>query len=126
MKIIPYLRFAWAGQIITDSWSYTSFTSTLGREGQVWDVFTGSLALTFVLYCLVMGIQELKELKLVEGKYFYIFGTLYELMIFLSGLYIIRLVGEKDFEIWRIGVVMFWNIVLLTIIFLDIRKVWTN
>ena len=102
MNVVAYFRFAWAGQIAVDYLTSTPLVSSLGQKGLVLNIFRGLFALTFVLYCCIIGVQDLQKRQFVEGAYFYIFGTLYEVMIFLWGLYILSVVVGPDLEIWRV------------------------
>ena len=126
MKLIPYLRFAWAGQITVDLLASTTFHSALEHEGHLWNVFRALFVLTFAVYCVTIGIQEIKERQFIDGNYFYIFGTLYEILAFIGSIYVLSRLNGRDVEIWRIGIVMIWNITLLTIIYVDIRRMWTS
>jgi hypothetical protein len=117
MKIIPYLRLAWAAQMIITAFS---------RNEVPLNFISGLTGLTFILYCIIIGIQEIKNKHFIETRFFYIFGAFFEVLIFLAGLYVLKLTQVAGIEAWRIALLIFWQIVLMAIIIVDIRRLWTN
>jgi hypothetical protein len=70
-----------------------------------------------------MGLQEIRNQDFVEAKYFESFGVFFELVIFLGGLYLLSIQLQNQGDLWRIGLTALWQIGLLTLLVLDIKKI---
>ena len=86
-------------------------------------ILSGLLTLSFVGYCIIMGLQEIRGQKFIEAKYFESFGIFFELMIFLGGLYLLSIQLQTQSDLWRIGLMALWQIGLLTLLVVDIKKI---
>src|SRR5688572_18809779 len=112
MKIIPYLRFAWATQLIVNSISGTFFLSATNQGPAVisFNFIKGLVGLTFILYCVIMAIQEIKNKQLIDAKFFYVFGIFFQILIFVGGFFILKVIhGIETIEVWRIALLVFWQ-----------------
>jgi hypothetical protein len=127
MKIIPYLRFAWATFIIVNFISRTNFNlDEVNGIGILFVVLSGLISLTFSCYCEVTGLQEIKEEQIIDARFFEYFGLFFELLVFLGGVYLIKILIKHSTEYWRIGLMMIWQIRLLVFILVDIRRIRTS
>jgi hypothetical protein len=70
-----------------------------------------------------MGLQEIRNQKIIDAKYFESFGIIFELMIFLGGLYLLSILLQKQSDHWRIGLMALWQIGLLTLLVVDIKRI---
>ena len=124
MKITPYLRFLWATSL---SFHYIRQTRhDIGESDNIevsFVILSGLLTLSFVGYCIIMGLQEIRNQKIIDAKYFESFGIIFELMIFLGGLYLLSILLQKQNDPWRIGLMALWQIGLLTLLVVDIKKI---
>lgn len=59
---------------------------------------SGVVVLTFVLYCIIAGIQELKQTSFTNARFFDIFGLFFEILVFTATVFIIRLLTTRG--IW--------------------------
>ena len=91
--------------------------------GLLFMVLGGLLTFTFVSYCIVIGLQEIKGRQLIEAKYFESFGLLFEILIFVGGLYLLFVLLRQQAEFWRIGLVFLWQLGLLTLLIVDIKRI---
>jgi hypothetical protein len=127
MKIIPYLRFAWAISIIIQVVSETSlFNANQPQDALPFDLIIKLILVTFSLYCVIMGVQEVVNKQFVEAPYFYIFGIFFQTLISLALLYILNVVRGLQIDMWRVGLLMIWEMVLFMLIFVDIKRLYTN
>ena len=83
----------------------------------------GLLTFSFVTYCIVIGLQEIKKRPMTEAKYFQIFGLLFEILIFVGGLYLLVILLRQQSDFWRIGLMFLWQLGLLTLLTVDIKRV---
>ena len=123
MKAIPYIRFAWALQIVFTAFSEKSLVT---NEGASLYIFSALIGFTFVLYCIVMGIQEIRMIQLIEARFFYVFGIFFETLIFLAGFFVINVLLNSEIQNWQLPLFAVWQLLLLVIIFVDVRRIITN
>jgi hypothetical protein len=100
MKIIPYMRFFWATALSFNFIRQTMLDIQSADEfGLFFTTLGGLLTFSFVSYCIVIGLQEVKRRQMTEAKYFQTFGLLFEMLIFVGGLYlfIVLLPANKKF-----------------------------
>jgi|GEM_PF-2814533 len=127
MKIIPYIRFAVAVAIIFNWLSHTSFTFVhLTRPQIVAELASALFSLTFALYCSLMGLQELKERQLFNARFFNAFGVFFQIIIFVVGLFFLRFLFGLKIEVWKIGWLIIYQMALLVLIFVDVRRIWAK
>lgn len=127
MKIIPYIRFFWAASLIFNYIKQTKLDiQEPGDFGRFFTVLGGLLTFAFVSYCIVIGLQEIKDRQIIEAKYFELFGLLFETLIFAGGLYLLVILLRHQSDLWRIGLMILWQLGLLTLLIIDIRRVRTS
>ena len=90
------------------------------------DVFSSGVAglvtFTFLLYCILEGLQELRIIKLIQAKYFKAFGIFFEVLLFLAGIYILTISNATFISWWSI-IIVFQVTGLLILIVVDIKKI---
>jgi hypothetical protein len=127
MKIIPYLRFVWATFIIIN---FISRTNSNLDAINVIEIFlialSGLISLTFSCFCVLIGLQEIKEKQIIDARFFEFFGLFFELLVFLGGLHLINVLFKHSAEYWRIGLMIIWQIGLLVFIFVDFKRMRTS
>lgn len=127
VRIIPYLRFVWATLILVN---YIIQASSDFDEARGIEIFlimvVGLILLTFSLYCVLIGIQEIKKHQMLEAKFFEFFGLFFEFLIFLGGLYLIRMLFNQNSEYWRIGLMLVWQAVLVVFLYVDFKRIRTQ
>jgi hypothetical protein len=127
MKIIPYIRFLWAGYIIVAPFFETRFNNIAqGPVGSLSMIINGVIGFTFVLYCVVTGIQELTRKQLIDAKFFYFFGIFFEILIFLAGAYMVTVARDVGIETSRIAMLVCWQVVMAIVVFVDVRRIVIN
>ena len=126
MKIIPYLRFVWATFIILNFVSRTNFNLDGVTGIEIFLIaLSGLISLTFSSYCVIIGLQEIKEEQIIDARFFEFFGLFFELLVFLGGLYLLNILFGHSTEYWRIGLMMIWQIGLLVFILVDVKRIRT-
>ena len=127
MKIIPYIRFFWAASLTFNYIKQTKLDiQEAGDIGLFFTVLSGLLTFAFVSYCIVIGLQEIKDRQLIEAKYFESFGLLFETLVFAGGLYLLVILLRHQSDFWRIGLMILWQLGLLTLLIIDIKRVRTS
>jgi hypothetical protein len=127
MKIIPYIRFFWAASLTFNYIKQTKLDiQEAGDIGLFFTVLGGLLTFAFVSYCIVIGLQEIKDRQLIEAKYFESFGLIFETLVFAGGLYLLVILLRHQSDFWRIGLVILWQLGLLTLLIIDIKRVRTS
>jgi hypothetical protein len=86
-------------------------------------ILGGLLTFTFVFYCVIIGLQEIKKRQLFEAKYFESFGLLFEILIFVVGLYLVVVLLRQESDFWRVGLMFLWQFGLLTLLIIDIKRI---
>ena len=124
MKIIPYLRFIWAGFIVINLFTQTDFTFDFSDTFNIFfKVIGGLFGLTFASYCIVTGLQEIKNKQLIDARFFEYFGLLVEILIFVGGLYLLVILLRQQSDLWRTGLIFLWQLGLLTLLIVDIKRI---
>ena len=127
MKLIPYLRFTLGVFVLINFLSRINSNKTGLRNFDIFATgFSGLLIFTFLLYCLLEGLQELRNMKLIQAKYFRTFGLFFEVLIFLSGLFILVSANGYLSPWWFALIVIFQVIGVLTLVIIDIKKIRLN
>ena len=127
MRIIPYIRILWAITILLNLLLTTSDSVDNSDEREIlFQIMSGLVTGTFVLYCVLMGIQELTDKQFIQAIFFNVFGIIFEVMIFVGVIYILRILGKQEVEIWRFALLTLWQIGLFALILVDIKKLWTS
>ena len=123
MNIIPYLRFVWATTIVIRLFTDKSFDFDNSDILQnIIVIFGGLFTLTFTAYCVITGIQELKNREIIDAKYFDAFGLFVQIIVFLAGLVLLKLYFVQKFDLLTIGLLTFWQAGLLLLIIVDVRR----
>lgn len=118
------MRFFWATALsfnfirqtmldIQGAAEFELFFTTLG----------GLLTFSFVSYCIVIGLQEIKKRQVTEAKYFQTFGLLFEILIFVGGLYLFIVLLRQQSDFWGIGLMLLWQLGLLTLLIVDVKRI---
>ena len=125
MKIVACLRFTWAIILIVNAISRNTFTlSGLESHEIIPGIAEAIISLTFILYCIIMGLQDWKNERLIHAKYFNAFGLVFEILILMITFYLlILMLGDKS-EVTQIAFFALWNAGLLILIYADIRRMW--
>ena len=124
MKIIPYMRFLWATALSFNFIRQTKLDIQRTDDlGLFFIILGGLLTFPFVTYCAVIGLQEIKEQQKIEAKFLQAFGLLFEILIFIGGLYLLFVLVRQPFDFWRIGLMILWQLGLLTLLSVDIRRI---
>jgi hypothetical protein len=127
MKIIPYMRFFLAVYILFNYISLTILNlpemNIMGDIGLFFSIISGVLTFSFISYCMIMGLQELINRQWIEAKYFQFFGLIFELLIFVTGLYLLFLLLPQQLEFWRIGLMIIWQLGLLILLIVDLKRI---
>ena len=124
MKIIPYMRFIWATTLSFNFIRQTTLDiQTSDDFGLFFIILGGLLTFSFVSYCIVIGLQEIKKRQMTEAKYFQAFGLIFETLIFVGGLYLLVILLQQQSDFWRIGLIILWQLGLLTLLTVDIKRV---
>lgn len=127
MKIIPYMRFFLAVYILFNYISLTILNlperNDMGNIGLFFSIFSGVLTFSFISYCMIMGLQELINRQWMEAKYFQFFGLIFELLLFVTGLYLLFVLRPQQLEFWRIGLMIVWQLGLLILLIVDIKRI---
>ena len=90
MKFVPFIRFSWAIYIIYNYLIRTDFNFNFSHGIEILEVIiTGLLTLSFAAYCIIIGLQEIRDDIIIEAKYFESFGIIFEFGIFIGGLFLI-------------------------------------
>ena len=127
MKLIPYLRFAWAASIIISFIKQDSFDFAGADKIEGFIVFsTGLLSLSFSFYCIVIGIQEIRMEKMINARYFEIFGLFFELLVFLGGFYLVIELFTYWTKYWQIVLFIVWEIGVLVFLAIDLKRLRAN
>src|SRR5262245_61372476 len=124
MKFIPYLRICWALVIVANFFLKPPAADGADSVGMLAQGLMILVVGTFVLYCVLMGIQEITNNQFIQARFFNIFGLVFEVIAFFSILYILKISGGEGFEVWEIALLAIWQIGLLALIVVDIRKFW--
>jgi uncharacterized membrane protein len=122
MTIIPYLRFLWGTTIIVNYFLETSSKT----DEIVPKIIEGLFVMTFTTYCIIIGIEELKEKELVNARLFKLFGIVFEIVIFIYGFILFKYIIGQTGEIWRIALLTSWQIGLFALIFTDIKRIFIS
>jgi hypothetical protein len=124
MKIIPYMRFFWATAM---SFNYIRQTKldiqATDDMGLFFMLLNGLLTFSFVSYCIVIGLQEIKHRQPIDSKYFESFGLIFEILIFAGGLYLLVGLVRQQSDFWRIGIMSLWQLGLLMLLTVDIKRI---
>jgi uncharacterized membrane protein SirB2 len=121
--MIPYLRFAWAAYILVNS--------TLNIHGDFQHLPGGQIlfewmiriiTITFVLYCVIRGWEELKGAKFTNAKFFDVFGLVFEILILISGFIFLNVVDVNSIKLWRVASLILFQFALIAIIWTDFKK----
>jgi hypothetical protein len=124
MKLIPYMRFFWATALSFNFIRQTKLDIQRADDfGLFFIVLSGLLTFSFVSYCIVIGLQEIKKRQPTEAKYFQTFGLLFEILIFVGGLYLLFVLLRQQSDFWRIGLMFLWQLGLLTLLIIDIKRI---
>jgi hypothetical protein len=80
----------------------------------------GLLVFSFVLYCILEGIQDLRKEEFMNAKFFRFYGLFIEILTFGFVLSVLKdPVDPGEFS----GMILML-VILLLLIFVDIRKFW--
>ena len=124
MKIIPYIRFFWATTLSFNFIRQATLDIQTADDIRLFFIILGGLlTFSFVCYCIVIGLQEIKKRQMTEAKYFQTFGLLFEILIFAGGLYLLVILMRQQSDFWRLGLVFLWQLGLLTLLTVDIKRV---
>lgn len=124
MKIIPYLRFAWAAFIVINFISQINFNFADSERIEIFIVaFGGLLTLVFLSYCIVIGLQEIREEQIFEARFFEIFGLVFEVLLFLGGLFVLTMLLKSSIPLWKLGLLLVWETGLILFIVTDFRRI---
>ncbi len=118
------MRFFWATVLSFNFIKQT--TLDIQKEddiGLFFIILGGLLTFSFVSYCIVIGLQEINKRQPTEAKYFQTFGLLFEILIFVGGLYLLIVLVQHQANFWRIGLMFLWQLGLLTLLIVDIRRI---
>jgi hypothetical protein len=98
----------------------------LDNVGLTFLILGGLLTFSFVSYCLVVGLKEIKGRNSIEAKYFNVFGLFFEILIFVGGLYLITVLFRQQFDLLKVGLLTFWQLGLLTLLIVDMKRFRTS
>jgi hypothetical protein len=127
MKIIPYMRFSWALYVTFNYIKQIPLDiQHIDNNGLLPMFLGGLLTLTFVTYCIIIGLQEIKDQQLIEAKYFELFGLLVEILVFAAGFYLLVILFQYQSNFWKIGLMILWQLGLLTLLIIDIKRIRTS
>jgi hypothetical protein len=127
MKFLAVLRFTWALAIVVNIFFTNSSSFERANAANIFFQWMTWLVVgTFVLYCIITGIQEWSANQFIHASFFNIFGVVFEILVFLAGLYIIDIYRIKEMKLWRLVLVLLWQTGLITLIVADIRRLWRN
>jgi hypothetical protein len=71
-------------------------------------------------------LQELKERRLFQAIFFSAFGVIFEIVIFLGGLYVLQLIPGNEVAAFRMILLICFQIGLVILIFIDVKRAWTG
>lgn len=118
------MRFFWATALSVKFLRQTKLDIQRADDfGLFFIVLSGLLTFSFVSYCIVIGLQEIKKRQPTEAKYFQTFGLLFEILIFVGGLYLLFVLLRQQSDFWRIGLMFLWQLGLLTLLIIDIKRI---
>jgi hypothetical protein len=121
--MIPYLRFAWAGYLIINTAVSHNFIFNDVTGGKIlFETMIRVVTVTFTLYCIIRGWEELKDKRFTHAIFFDIFGLLFEVIIFTIGIFVLLIVDVREVKLWRIASLVLFEIALITIIWTDVKK----
>lgn len=123
MKAIPYLRF-----ILAIFVSYNFINQTISESSKnefefLFTIFTGLLVLGFVVYSIVVGLQEIRGYQIFNARFLEYFGILFQLLIFLGSVFVISFLVQEPHFPWSTTVYIAFSLVLLTLLIVDIKRV---
>ena len=123
MKIIPYLRFAWALILIVKF--FTNTPNNLAYPEGI-KLLVGSMEAviiwTFVLYCILEGVQEITNTEFIQAIFFDFFGIIVEIITFIVMVLIFLFLIGKGIGALIISLMLLWQIGVLILIVVDLRK----
>lgn len=128
MKIIPYLRFAWATFMVINFFDRTHFQFGSADSTEVFfTILDGLITIVFSGYCITTGLQEIKRRQIFDAKYIEDFGLFFEFLIFIGGVYLFTLLLlSQPTDIWRLGLLIIWQFGLLILIIVDLKRIRTS
>jgi hypothetical protein len=126
-KLAPYIRFI-LGSIMFYRFFTVMMSIETGRNPLIILTFclVGLLLISVVLYCVIEGIQELKEQQLISAKFFRFYGLFSEVWLFAGGVLIFARLLFVQTSVWYIVISLLWIVSLLILIVADIRKIRLN
>lgn len=121
-KMVPYLRFTIGLFVLVNFLTGIGFNRTgIDNFDNFATGLAGLLALTFLLYCLLEGLQELRNKEIIQAKFFKVFGLIFEVILFVTGAYILTI--SRGLFSWWTTLIIFPTIGLLILITVDVRKI---
>jgi hypothetical protein len=108
--------------------NYITQTKSVLYEGSniLFAILSGILTLIFVTYCIIIGLQEIKSRQIIEARYFEIFGILFEVIIFVGGLFLGAFLLQQQIDVWKIGLLILWQLGLLILLIVDLKRIRTS
>lgn len=123
MKAIPYLRFAMA------IWVSYNFINQIilefnGNEFEfLLTILMGLMTLGFVVYCIVLGLQEIKEHRIFSARYLEYFGILFEFLVLLSGIFMWIALVQQPLILWTIIIYIIFTLGLSILLIVDLKRI---
>lgn len=123
-KIIPYLRLTWVIAILVNlisKWGVGPIDDAIFFSLRI---LTAGVLLIFSAYCVITAIQELKNEKLIDAKFFEFFGLFFEVIVLLAGFYSLKTSFAQNMDVSAIFWLTLWQIGLVILIYVDVRRVF--
>jgi len=122
MKIIPYLRFAWAIWIV---WKF--FVGGKFQLGLGFDIFIQAIKITivvtFLAYLIIIGIEELKDKRLTDARFLEHFGLFFEVLMFI-GLILTMSFWSDEVAPWKTALFTVAELLVFVLIWVDFKRIW--
>jgi len=125
MKFVPYLRILWAITIVTNFLLRDTIVSGSEQGRLLIQGLTIFVVGTFVLYCVLMAIQEITSNQFINARFFNVFGLFFEVVIFIVTLYMLKIAGGV-LEPVNLALVIVWQLGMLILIIVDVRKFFVS
>ena len=118
MILAPYLRFILAASVLYNLLDIV-FNQDDSPVGFI--LVFGMLGFTFILYCIIEGIQEIKNKRIVHAKYLSLYGLVFESLILSGNLLVFLIMGFPKLFIDKI-LALILVVGLLFLIVFDFKK----
>ncbi len=124
LKAAPYFRFVLVILILIN-FIRNGFSYDVAPKYQILtSVMTSIIAFTFMLYCLLEGIQEIKKRRFIHAIFFRIFGILFTLLLLLIQILTSMAVLSLSLDFFVVAYTIVFGLMLLFLLIVDIRKLF--